>query len=137
MLAFSSRYASDGLSTAALSGLLFVILTTIALILGLAQSCTTNSSASRSSGPPKNGQNMCRALPVPVPAGSMNNATSVLLSANTLHTNCEWITAADLPVCFDPPKRASNRFSSVFGPCRSSFVLPKLEDGDSHGKRRS
>jgi hypothetical protein len=66
----------------------FTILTTITVILGFNQSCTTQSHQALAyrPGPPKNTKKRCRNLPMRAPdrsLASVNKATSVLLCANT------------------------------------------------------
>ena len=92
-----SGLSIDGASTSSSSR---VTRTTVALTRGCAHSCTTNSSARRSSGPPKNGKKRCTRPPVPdapvdtrgISPGacwSTNSATSVWLREKTLRTKCE------------------------------------------------
>ena len=92
----------------------FRIRTTVAPTAGCMHSCTTNASAARSSGPPKNGMNTWNCAPSPAlapvptpllssspePCGaprSQKSATSAGASAKTRRTKCECAVIAFWP----------------------------------------
>ena len=95
--------------------------TTVAQIFGFAHSCTANSSARRSSGPPKNGTSRRYVPPCETfatPPGvcrSTKSATSVRADANSARTNCE--CEIDASRSSAPAAVARNRTSNGFCMC--------------------